>query len=251
MPTICADDDIVEIDYTVGSGMLTGYNVAYSDKAKKAGFEDIEVLDSLGEVEFIKLDLPEKVRPDSYEVKFTFYNSDCGDVDTTLFFDVLYPDTMIAQRWNDVLAVKNKDYNGGYEFVAYQWFLNGQLLEGFTTSQYYTGENLDFDGEYQVLITRADDGVSAFTCSITPTEFSESEMENSGVVIFSSDVINVEISEAAKCYVYSMSGLLYSVSDLEEGMNVIDMPKEVGIYIMQFNYLNGDIEVRKIVVERK
>ena len=48
-----------------------------------------------------------------------------------------------------------------------------------------------------------------------------------------------------------MSGLLYSVSDLEEGMNVIDMPKEVGIYIMQFNYLNGDIEVRKIVVERK
>lgn len=251
MPTICADDDIVEIDYTVGSGMLTGYNVAYSDKAKKAGFEDIEVLDSLGEVEFIKLDLPEKVRPDSYEVKFTFYNSDCGDVDTTLFFDVLYPDTMIAQRWNDVLAVKNKDYNGGYEFVAYQWFLNGQLLEGFTTSQYYTGENLDFDGEYQVLITRADDGVSAFTCSITPTEFLESEMENSGVVIFSSDVINVEISEAAKCYVYSMSGLLYSVSDLEEGMNVIDMPKEVGIYIMQFNYLNGDIEVRKIVVERK
>ncbi len=251
MPTICADDDKVEIDYTLNSGKLTGYSVAYSDKAKSAGFKDVEVLDSLGEVEFIELDVPEKVRPDSYEAKFTFYNSDCGDLDTTLVFDVLYPDTIIAQRWNDVLAVKNKDYNGGYEFVAYQWFLNGQLLEGFTTSQYYTSENLDFDGEYQVLITRADDGVSAFTCSITPTEFSESEMENSGVVIFSSDVINVEISEAAKCYVYSMSGLLYSVSDLEEGMNVIDMPKEVGIYIMQFNYLNGDIEVRKIVVERK
>ena len=223
----------------------------WADKAKKAGFEDVEILDSIGEVEIIKLDLPEKVRPDSYEVNFKFYNSDCGDVDTTFVLDVLYPDTVIAQRWNDVLAVKNKGYNGGYEFVAYQWFLNGQPLEGFTTSQYYTGEKLDFDGEYQVLITRADDGVSAFTCSINPTKFSEAEIENSGVVIFSSDVINVETSEAAKCYVYSISGLLYSVSDLEEGMNVIDMPKEAGIYIMQFNYLNGDIEVRKIVVKRK
>ena len=45
-----------------------------------------------------------------------------------------------------------------------------------------------------------------------------------------------------------MSGLLYSVSDLVEGVNIIDMPKEAGIYIMQFNYLDGDVEIRKIVV---
>ena len=48
-----------------------------------------------------------------------------------------------------------------------------------------------------------------------------------------------------------ISDVMALKDDLEEGMNVIDMPKEVGIYIMQFNYLNGDIEVRKIVVERK
>ncbi|MBR6520964.1 MAG: T9SS type A sorting domain-containing protein, partial [Paludibacteraceae bacterium] len=154
----------------------------------------------------------------------------------------------IAQRWNDVLAVKNSDYNGGYEFVAYQWFLNGMPLEGFTTSQYYTGANLDFSGDYQVLLTRKDDGVSVFTCSVVPVEFSQGELENTGVVVFANDVINVEIQKAAKCYVYSMSGLLYSVSDLAEGVNIIDMPKEAGIYIMQFNYLDGDVEIRKIVV---
>ena len=251
MPTICADDDKVEIDYTLNSGKLTGYSVAYSDKAKSAGFKDVEVLDSLGEVEFIELDVPEKVRPDSYEAKFTFYNSDCGDLDTTLVFDVLYPDTIIAQRWNDVLAVKNSDYNGGYEFVAYQWFLNGQPLEGFTASQYYTGADLDFNGEYQVLLTRADDGVSAYTCSITPVKFSESEIKNSGVVIFASDVINVKIPMAAKCRVYNMAGALYSVFDLTEGENIIDMPREAGVYVMQFNYLDGNVEVRKIVIGKK
>ena len=248
MPTICADDDIVEIDYTVNSGKLTGYSVAYSDKAKNAGFKDIEELDSVGNVESIKLVLPEDVRPNSYEVEFIFYNSDCGNVDTTVVFDVLYPNSVIAQRWNDVLAVKNSDYNGGYEFVAYQWFLNGTPLEGFTTSQYYTGSNLDFSGDYQVLLTRRDDGVAIFTCSIVPTEFSQGELENTGVVVFANDVINVETPKAARCCVYSMSGLLYSVSDLEEGVNIIDMPKEAGVYIMQFNYLDGDVEVRKIVV---
>lgn len=248
IPTICADDDIVEIDYTVSSGKLTGYSVAYSDKAKNAGFEDIEVLDSVGDIESIKFILPQNVRPNSYEVDFTFYNSDCGNVDTTLVFDVLYPDSVVAQRWNDVLVVKNSNYNGGYEFVAYQWFLNGVPLEGFTTSQYYTGSNLDFNGDYQVLLTRKDDGVSVLTCSFVPTEFSKEELENTGVVVFASDVINVETPKAAKCYVYSMSGLLYSVSDLEEGVNIIDMPKEAGVYIMQFNYLDGDVEIRKIVV---
>ena len=176
---------------------------------------------------------------------------ECGNAEVGLAFDVLYPDTIIAQRWNDVLALKNADYNGGYEFVSYQWFLNGQPVEGFTSSQYYTGADLDFEGEYQVLVTRADDGVAAFTCSVVPVQYSQEEIENSGVLVFTSDVINVETPKAAKCYVYSMSGLLYSVSDLTEGVNVVDMPNEAGIYIMQFNYLDGDVEVRKIVVGKK
>ena len=90
--------------------------------------------------------------------------------------------------------------------------------------------------------------MAIFTCSIVPTEFSQGELENTGVVVFANDVINVETPKAARCCVYSMSGLLYSVSDLEEGVNIIDMPKEAGVYIMQFNYLDGDVEVRKIVV---
>ena len=245
IPTICADDEIVEIDYTVSSGKLTGYSMVYSDKAKKVGFEDVEVLDSVGALESIELILPEKVRPDNYEVEVTFYNSDCGNVDTTLVFDVLYPDSVIAQRWNDVLAVKNSDYNGGYEFVAYQWFLNGQPLEGFTSSQYYTGLDLDFSGEYQVLLTRKDDGVSVMTCGIVPTEFAEEVLNSIGTLVFRNDVVEVSSAQQARGYIYSLSGLIYSTFDLEEGNNFVQMPSQAGLYIM---VIEG-VEAKKILVE--
>ena len=149
------------------------------------------------------------------------------------------------------MALKNSEYNGGYEFVSYQWYLNGQVLDGFTGSQYYTGMDLDFNGEYQVLLTRADDGVSAFTCSFVPVEFSQSELNNSSALIFTSDVINIESPQSAKCYVYNMSGLLYSVFDLTEGGNVIEMPNEAGIYVMKFDYLDGYTEIHKIAVGNK
>ena len=245
IPTICADDEIVEIDYTVSSGKLTGYSMVYSDKAKKVGFEDVEVLDSVGALESIELILPEKVRPDNYEVEVTFYNSDCGNVDTTLVFNVLYPDSVIAQRWNDVLAVKNSDYNGGYEFVAYQWFLNGQPLEGFTSSQYYTGLDLDFSGEYQVLLTRKDDGVSVMTCGIVPTEFAEEVLNNIGTLVFRNDVVEVSSAQQARGYIYSLSGFIYSTFDLEEGNNFVQMPSQAGLYIM---VIEG-VEAKKILVE--
>ena len=253
LPEICEDNEFFEINYTVLEGYVSGYSVHFLDNAKNAGFEDFEEEyeigigpDSLGKIE---INLPKGIKPNNrYGAVLSFYNQNCGDVEYTIEFDVLYSSDIIAQRWNDVLAVKNSDYNGGYEFVAYQWFLNGMPLEGFTTSQYYTGANLDFSGDYQVLLTRKDDGVSVFTCSVVPMEFSQGELENTGVVVFANDVINVETQKAAKCYVYSMSGLLYSVSDLVEGVNIIDMPKEAGIYIMQFNYLDGDVEIRKIVV---
>lgn len=251
MPTVCADDEKLEISYSVLGGKLTGYSVICSEKAKKAGFKDIEVLDTIETIEAIELVMPEDVRPDKYAVDLILYNSDCGNVDTTLIFDVLYPSDVIAQRWNDVLALKNSEYNGGYEFVSYQWYLNGQVLDGFTGSQYYTGMDLDFNGEYQVLLTRADDGVSAFTCSFVPVEFSQSELNNSSALIFTSDVINIESPQSAKCYLYNMSGLLYSVFDLTEGGNVIEMPNEAGIYVMKFDYLDGYTEIHKIVVGNK
>ena len=248
---ICADDDMFEIGYDVLEGKVSGYKVLYSGKSKSAGFEDIAV-EFEGDVENIVIDLPEGVRPDKYDATIVFDNMECGNAEVVFAFDVYYPSDIITQRWNDVLALKKEDYNGGYEFVGYQWFLDGHPLDGFDGSQLYKeGHNLKFDGEYQVLVTRADDGVSMMTCSFVPTQYSEEELEDMGVLIFTRETtISVDLPQSARCCIYNMSGVLCWELDLSEGDNEIDIPCESGIYIVRFNYNNGGVDVRKMIVTK-
>jgi hypothetical protein len=248
---ICADDELFEVGYEVSTGKVSGYSILFSEKSKRAGFEDV-VVEVDGEDNNIVVDLPKGIRPNTYDAKIIFDNMECGNVEMAFVFDVYYPSDIITQRWNDVLALKNEEYNGGYEFVKYQWFLDGHPLDGFNASQLYKeGHNLKFDGEYQVLVTRVDDGVSMMTCSFVPTQYSEEELEDMGVLIFTRETtISVDLPQSARCCIYNMSGVLCCELDLSEGDNEIDIPCESGIYIVRFNYNNGGVDVRKMIVTK-
>lgn len=96
----------------------------------------------------------------------------CGDtLHYGVQFTVQYAQSVFAQKWQNVLAVYNKDYNGGYDFVAFQWFLNGTPIEGATSSIYHTTEDFTPGDEYQVLLTRSD-GVTMISCPKTIVETS-------------------------------------------------------------------------------
>ncbi len=98
-------------------------------------------------------------------VRFT--DSPCGRV-TELPFSItvnLSPD-IFTQRWNDILAVKNSDSNGGIEISAYEWYRNGQALNEYK-SYIYVEEELLTDDEYTVLLTLAD-GTKIWSCPYTP-----------------------------------------------------------------------------------
>ena len=85
---------------------------------------------------------------------------------------------IITQRWNDVLAVKNADYNGGYTFVSYQWFRNNELLPGETKSYLYVPEQLKTEDTYYVNMV-GEDGLQYQTCLYTPVHIA---YEGEGVV---------------------------------------------------------------------
>ena len=55
-------------------------------------------------------------------------------------FVVRYPDDIFAFKYNNVLAVYQKGYGGNtdYDFTGYQWYRNGQKIEGATSAVYYT-----------------------------------------------------------------------------------------------------------------
>ena len=87
---------------------------------------------------------------------------------------VNYSKDVITQRWNDVLAIRNEAYNGGYTFDSVQWFVNGMPINGATDFNYYTGVDaqLRFGEPYTALLTRhdGDKEVKLFTCPFVPTQ---------------------------------------------------------------------------------
>ena len=104
-------------------------------------------------------------------------------VDVPFTLTMNYSPVVIAQRWNDVLAIRNnqtiKDslkvlwgyepvYT--YEFDSVQWFLNGAPIDSANTFNYYAGKGnqLQFGKPYQALLRRVKDGAMIFTCEYIP-----------------------------------------------------------------------------------
>jgi len=71
---------------------------------------------------------------------------------------------IIEQKWNDVLALLNSKYNGGYELSDFHWYRNGTLLEGQTSSYIYLPEGLTKGDEYYAEAT-TQTGEKLTTCS--------------------------------------------------------------------------------------
>ena len=73
----------------------------------------------------------QNMKPGKYQAKITVQDIVCEQtLEFPLNMTVNYPKDIFKFKFNNVLAVYNKDYNGGYEFVGYQWFYNGQPIEG-------------------------------------------------------------------------------------------------------------------------
>ncbi len=84
---------------------------------------------------------------------------------------------LIYCKWNDVLFINNADSI----FVAYQWYRDGQKLEGETRQFYYThGESMSGDGhEYSAYAFKAD-GSSVEACAKAFSAFTRSADQNPG-----------------------------------------------------------------------
>ena len=78
---------------------------------------------------------------------------------------VYYPDSIFKYKFNNVLAVYKKGFGGnkGWEFSAYQWYKDGEAIEGANESIYHT-EGQITPGEYFVELTNKN-GMTIQSCS--------------------------------------------------------------------------------------
>ena len=88
--------------------------------------------------------------------------ADCATYqDFPVLVAIPFPNTVFAKKFYNVLAVYNKAYNGGYNFVSFQWYKDGMPIEGAETALYHADEPLN--GIYSVYL-KTDTGVEGMTC---------------------------------------------------------------------------------------
>lgn len=165
------------------------------------------------------------VLPWSYMMHIVYYQDICGNQEFDIPFDIRYSSSVLQEKWCDAILLRNKDYNGGYSFTEYQWYKNGQPIEGATKAYLQEDEGLDPNAEYCVLLTRASDGVRQFTCPIVPDRCTDvpSVVTPDNLIptlVTSGQIITVHIGQPAKAYIYTSTGELHSVQVVVSGEGV-------------------------------
>lgn len=166
---LCEGDDLITLAYEITRGRSLRYSYSFNDSALPDTL--VHEVQRKG-----RYTLPIPIDPDIYPNIYTgslLLEDSLPQCNITfpLTLTVQYASSVIAQRWNDVLAIKNADFNGGYTFDSVQWYLNGQPIEDAIEFNYFAGEDkfLQFGQPYSALLTRSD-GVKLFTCAFIPTQ---------------------------------------------------------------------------------
>lgn len=167
---LCEGDLSLSIVYEITRGRSLRYSYAFSDPS-------LPVLGPVSEVQkkgTYRIDIPlsPATVPNVYTGYLLLEDSlpECN-IKFPLSLTMQYASSVITQRWNDVLAIRNSDFNGGYEFDSVQWYLGDDPIVGATDFNYYTGPDvqLQFGQPYRALLLRRTDGVRLFTCPFVPT----------------------------------------------------------------------------------
>lgn len=244
-PRICADEKDFTLSYDIDYGNIEQHSVVFDDKAKDEGFVDIIKQTANGS--YIDVPLPLDVLPATYKASVVFDNGPVTKV-LPISFTVNYPSSVILQKWNDVLALYNSNHNGGYAFTDYQWYKNGEVIDGATKSYLYLpNEKLDTKSEYTVKITRANDGVSLFTCPVIPTLHTDIAVYPT--LMSKASHVTIKMDGTGTARLLNISGLPIKEQTLHAGENILDAPNATGTYLLLISNEKGEIRKQLLIVK--
>lgn len=222
---VCEDDSVVGIEYiiTQGRSLRYSYRIADLDSIDSQTKHQRKGTDTTLVVPLAK------PYPNIYKGSLLLEDS-LPEHNVRLPFTVTirYASSIITQRWNDVLAIRNTDYNGGYLFTAVQWYLGESPIQGATEFNYFAGENaqLRFGEPYSALLTR-DDGVQLFTCPIEPEKVSADITDMPSLVPLGS---SIQVQGKGKAYWYDVLGRPHHTESYDNSS--ISAPTTAGYYLL-------------------
>ncbi|MCQ2347017.1 MAG: hypothetical protein MJZ92_03720 [Paludibacteraceae bacterium] len=266
--SICANASAMRLILQPTDGKALRYSITFDDNAKQQGFVDVPFTNMPIKNEII-VNLPKHVgdttwyvRPNDYSLTLNIEDT-CGTPNTIVVpFTVLYPSWLILQRWNDVLALYNQDYNGHYDFANIQWYHKGNNISGrgehnsYIYTKDYGQETLEFGTPYWAELTRTDDGKTIRTCYCYPAyqrdDVEFSDQPNKVEVRHSpSDkrTLYIDTELSGRFEMYHVSGTHIASGEFDDDNKHIDahdyMP---GTYVIVFIFNDGTIEPKRIVL---
>lgn len=249
---ICAFDPHFDATYTVLQGDPRSYNLRFDAKALEQGFEDADSLPLTDN--YIRIPLPQDtLRPDFYSVEVSYNTDSCGVYPFTLPFMVQYPsDKVFVQKWNDVLALLNKDHNyGRFEYSFHQWYKNDQPIPGAVGSYLYIGKNgetFESGDAFRVELLRVGDSIPIMSCPLIPVE--RTDVQQYILLTSVQASASIPISQLPADGVarwYMTDGRLMGESSISSPDDSIPTPPYPGVYILQLVFPDRTDHVKVVV----
>lgn len=253
--SICATDDSWRVPFSIKQGRGYKYSVIW----QKENVQLAAPVEQTVPRSFLDIEVSQPILPDIYPAMVIFHDSmrqfyPQKVVDDTLYVSlkVQYPDTVITQRWNDVISLRDKDYNGGFNLVGYQWFKNGMPIEGATQSYYYAPEGLDMTAEYTALVSRAGDSLQLMTCPIIPTLISPSEVPTVPTLVERGQRMSLIGRYASSVNGFArwttIYGMPLSQQTIVYGEGIV-APNWGGVYLLTIEDADGNRKVYSVIVQ--
>lgn len=240
VPTICADDGVIalQLDHT---GRLDSLAVHFELDSVFSGLHDtiVPIIED-GSVAVVY----DTLRAGIYKANLIGYFRQIPLFEDTITLTIQYPSSVMEKRWDDVICVLTSAYNGGYDFVAFQWYKNGQPLIGETG--YYLNHPLEEDAEYTVLLTQAD-STQLMSCPIL-LEKEEPEISVEPTLVKQRQPVRCHVPENAMVYLYDALGRMMMQESIVNGDTYLTMPGVQGVYLMKVVMQDNRERSVKIIV---
>ena len=250
---ICADDPYFILPCNFYDELMNFYYIRFNEKALEQGFQDIDS----GRIihnDYIEIPIPQGIGKQDYVLPHHNYaasiyvdNGKCNSPTLEFPFQISYPSWIIEQKWNDVIALLNDRYNGGFFFSEYAWYKNGKRLEGEHGPYIYILPNLEFGAEYRALITRTTDNEAIFTCPLIPEH-------RPGLKVYpqlatTNEPIYIETQQDGNAVVWNTIGQKIAQYPIfEHQINKIEL-KQSGFFLLELILNNATRQTFKIIVK--
>lgn len=164
---------------------------------------------------------------------------------------------IVKTMWNNTLMLNLKKLRTeGYTVTGYQWYKNGQPIQGATAASYSAGPKagdlLDKDATYAVAITTPDGTIHSCAEKIVFKSMQVKAYPNpvsAGETIYIDADIDDELLTGAVIEIYNISGIHMSTVKVTGRITSIDLPASSGVYILKFKANNGFGKDLKTIVK--